>query len=159
MTWYDPLQRQATPFEVAKIWEAALDSWGNFANNIRKIVTAEPCPKCGVMISKNGGCAKVTCGRCHHEFCWLCLGDYYRYSHNSGMEKYCAQTTLMKSSVFIICFSMILLKVLSLFHFNLDAWHSPAMMTYDNVMYYGIITFFTIPYVYFIIHAIDSPEY
>ena len=33
------------------------------------------------MISKNGGCEIVTCGKCHHEFCWLCLGHTPCHSH------------------------------------------------------------------------------
>ena len=33
------------------------------------------------MISKNGGCDIVTCGKCQHEFCWLCLGQTLRHAH------------------------------------------------------------------------------
>jgi len=48
---------------------------------LRNLLFEEPCPRCGVMISKNGGCEHMVCGRCKYEFCWLCLGPYFRYQH------------------------------------------------------------------------------
>jgi len=37
---------------------------------------AKECPKCHSQIEKNGGCNHMTCGKCRHEFCWLCSIDY-----------------------------------------------------------------------------------
>jgi hypothetical protein len=44
--------------------------------NLRKILSTEPCPNCGVSISKNEGCEHMICRRCDHEFCWDCLMPY-----------------------------------------------------------------------------------
>ena len=34
------------------------------------------CPNCKVLIEKIRGCNHMTCGQCHHEFCWICLSKY-----------------------------------------------------------------------------------
>lgn len=31
------------------------------------------CPKCGVYIERNQGCAQMLCKSCKHTFCWYCL--------------------------------------------------------------------------------------
>src|SRR5258706_15432126 len=54
----------------------------NHLNDIHNLVLEEPCPKCGVLIQKNGGCKHMVCGKCKNEFCWLCLGPYYNYVHS-----------------------------------------------------------------------------
>ncbi len=48
---------------------------------LRNLFLDEPCPKCGVMIQKNGGCEHMQCSRCKYEFCWLCLGPFFSYKH------------------------------------------------------------------------------
>jgi hypothetical protein len=34
------------------------------------------CPTCHSYIEKNEGCDHMTCLKCKHEFCWLCLASY-----------------------------------------------------------------------------------
>lgn len=35
----------------------------------------QDCPACKFPIEKNNGCNAMICGKCKHEFCWICLGD------------------------------------------------------------------------------------
>jgi hypothetical protein len=52
------------------------------ANNIEHVLFEEPCPNCEVMISKDGGCRHMICGKCRHEFCWYCLTPYdFHHGH------------------------------------------------------------------------------
>lgn len=54
------------------------------------------CPACVSTIEKNGGCNHMTCRKCKHEFCWVCMGpwsehgtNWYncnRYEEKSGSE-------------------------------------------------------------------------
>lgn len=45
---------------------------------------AKQCPQCGVNIEKRGGCDHMTCDRCHHNFCWVCLVTYDGREHAEG---------------------------------------------------------------------------
>jgi len=38
--------------------------------------TSKPCPKCRFDIHKISGCEHMTCSKCSHEFCFLCLAAY-----------------------------------------------------------------------------------
>ncbi|GAA99534.1 uncharacterized protein L969DRAFT_86796 [Mixia osmundae IAM 14324] len=39
-------------------------------------VNTKECTKCQATIEKNGGCNHMTCKKCRHEFCWVCMGDW-----------------------------------------------------------------------------------
>ena len=36
---------------------------------------SKQCPKCGILVSKEGGCNQIKCGNCGVHFCWLCLAE------------------------------------------------------------------------------------
>lgn len=46
------------------------------ANYLHVMRTGKQCPKCGVLIQKDGGCNHMTCKRCHYEFFWKTLEPY-----------------------------------------------------------------------------------
>jgi ariadne-1 len=50
-------------------------------------VNTKPCPKCGKRIEKDGGCMYMTCSKCHHGFCWMCMGTHHVWSCNAYTEK------------------------------------------------------------------------
>jgi len=51
------------------------------------------CPRCTVLVEKNGGCNHMTCRQCSHEWCWMCNKpwkghtDYYACSRYEKAQK------------------------------------------------------------------------
>jgi len=43
-------------------------------------VNTQDCPSCHTAIEKNMGCNHMTCRKCKHEFCWICLGDWKKHT-------------------------------------------------------------------------------
>jgi len=43
---------------------------------IQRISKQCPGSRCGARIQKNQGCDHMTCRKCKHEFCWVCLAEY-----------------------------------------------------------------------------------
>ena len=39
-------------------------------------VNRSPCPNCGEGIEKNGGCNRLTCGKCRVHICWVCKATF-----------------------------------------------------------------------------------
>ena len=84
----------------------------------------------------------MQCGRCKHEFCWLCMGDHYSYSHKPGMAKYCGQASSAKAMLYGLIVVVTIIKLLSLFisNFDPDSWSLPELFTLItplNILYYG----------------------
>ncbi|KAI6193458.1 RBR-type E3 ubiquitin transferase [Aphelenchoides besseyi] len=50
------------------------------------------CPGCKTNIEKNGGCEHMTCKRCKHEFCWLCLAARRSSDHSCNLLVRVAQS-------------------------------------------------------------------
>lgn len=81
--WRDPLQVEQRR-GLQAIWHQLVQDLPSFeaaANSLTTLLTAEPCPECGVMVQKTGGCAKMICSKCKFVFCWSCLQSYKDYKH------------------------------------------------------------------------------
>ena len=52
-------------------------------------LNTKACPKCGVRIEKNSGCMHITCTKCGHGFCWLCLGGKETHGGTDGHVNQC----------------------------------------------------------------------
>jgi IBR domain, a half RING-finger domain len=100
-TWQDPA---LYPFHIRMFQEIksllALNS--SHFTHLRTLFFEEPCPKCGVLISKNGGCEHMVCGRCKYEFCWLCLGAFYSYQHNDRAKRWCPYRYMAVQGFFFV---------------------------------------------------------
>ncbi|KZV75089.1 hypothetical protein PENSPDRAFT_647368 [Peniophora sp. CONT] len=85
---------------VSKLWiQKCLDD-SETANWIKS--NTKECAKCQSTIEKNGGCNHMTCKKCKHEFCWVCMGDWSvhgtafyscnRFDEKSGIDARDAQS-------------------------------------------------------------------
>ncbi|CAK5265546.1 unnamed protein product [Mycena citricolor] len=75
---------------VALLWLKKCRDDSETANWIK--TNTKECPKCMSTIEKNGGCNHMTCKKCKHEFCWVCMGPWTEhgtqwYSCNRYEEK------------------------------------------------------------------------
>ncbi|KAJ7502550.1 hypothetical protein B0H11DRAFT_2155181 [Mycena galericulata] len=75
---------------VALLWLKKCRDDSETANWIKS--NTKECSKCMSTIEKNGGCNHMTCKKCKHEFCWVCMGPWSEhgtawYSCNRYDEK------------------------------------------------------------------------
>ncbi|KAJ5363170.1 hypothetical protein N7541_004014 [Penicillium brevicompactum] len=90
---------QPTPCTLVKMWLQKCEDDSETANWIS--ANTKECPRCNSTIEKNGGCNHMTCRKCKHEFCWMCMGlwsehgtSWYncnRYEEKSGSDARSAQ--------------------------------------------------------------------
>ncbi|ORX55054.1 hypothetical protein DM01DRAFT_1030428 [Hesseltinella vesiculosa] len=59
---------------IVKKWMKKCEDDSETANWIS--AHTKECPKCNSTIEKNGGCNHMTCRKCRHEFCWVCMGPW-----------------------------------------------------------------------------------
>ncbi|TFK22213.1 RING-5 domain-containing protein [Coprinopsis marcescibilis] len=79
---------------VAKMWLKKCRDDSETANWIKS--NTKECTNCQSTIEKNGGCNHMTCKKCKHEFCWVCMGPWSehgtawyscnRYDEKAGQE-------------------------------------------------------------------------
>ncbi|KAF7512692.1 hypothetical protein GJ744_000259 [Endocarpon pusillum] len=90
---------QPPPCSLVKKWLKKCEDDSETSNWIS--ANTKECPKCNSTIEKNGGCNHMTCRKCKHEFCWMCMGlwsehgtSWYncnRYEEKSGADARDAQ--------------------------------------------------------------------
>ena len=68
-TWHDPLD-----CGMLKKWLKKCEDDSETSNWIS--ANTKECPKCYSQIEKNGGCNHMTCSKCKHQMCWLCMADW-----------------------------------------------------------------------------------
>ncbi|MCJ1258768.1 hypothetical protein MMC24_006601 [Lignoscripta atroalba] len=96
---------QPAPCSLVKRWSKKCEDDSETANWIS--ANTKECPKCVSTIEKNGGCNHMTCRKCKHEFCWMCMGlwsehgtSWYncnRFEEKSGHEARDAQAKSRQS--------------------------------------------------------------
>ncbi|KAK7448776.1 hypothetical protein VKT23_013507 [Stygiomarasmius scandens] len=85
---------------VARMWLKKCEDDSETANWIKS--NTKECSQCQSTIEKNGGCNHMTCKKCKHEFCWVCMGPWSehgtqwyscnRYDEKAGVEARDAQS-------------------------------------------------------------------
>ncbi|KAF8424054.1 hypothetical protein EV426DRAFT_100094 [Tirmania nivea] len=71
---------QPCPCALVKKWIKKCEDDSETANWIS--ANTKECPKCVATIEKNGGCNHMTCRKCKHEFCWVCMGPWSEHGTN-----------------------------------------------------------------------------
>ncbi|KAJ5086886.1 hypothetical protein NUU61_008193 [Penicillium alfredii] len=90
---------QPAPCTLVKMWIKKCEDDSETSNWIS--ANTKECPRCQSTIEKNGGCNHMTCRKCKHEFCWMCMGlwaehgtSWYncnRFEEKSGSDARSAQ--------------------------------------------------------------------
>jgi RNA recognition motif-containing protein len=61
--------------------ERLLEGWAEGSKDVKK------CPKCKILIEKNGGCNHMTCPKCDAHICWRCMGVFTPATIYGHMER------------------------------------------------------------------------
>lgn len=67
---------------VLSKWIQKCENESETANWI--LANTKSCPMCSTRIEKNQGCNHMTCQKCRHEFCWICMGKWEDHGANTG---------------------------------------------------------------------------
>ncbi|EGG23128.1 ubiquitin-protein ligase [Cavenderia fasciculata] len=71
--------------DQVKQWKKKCEDDSETANWISS--HTQDCPKCHSAIEKNGGCNHMSCKKCTHEFCWICMGNWKGHSNCNAYKK------------------------------------------------------------------------
>ena len=69
--------------ETAKTGESKVDAQ-DIADALWISANTKRCPKCTAPIEKNEGCNHMTCRKCRHEFCWICMQPWSLHDASTG---------------------------------------------------------------------------
>ena len=69
--------------ESAKVGESKVDA-ETLADAMWISANTKRCPKCSTPIEKNEGCNHMTCRKCRHEFCWICMQAWSLHDASTG---------------------------------------------------------------------------
>jgi ariadne-2 len=75
-----------TSCQIIRSWNLKCQDDSETRNYL--LAHTQDCPKCKVCIEKNGGCSHMTCNRCKHEFCWVCLQDWKIHGATYDCNRY-----------------------------------------------------------------------
>mmetsp|Transcript_7109 Transcript_7109/g.27237 ORF Transcript_7109/g.27237 Transcript_7109/m.27237 type:complete len:504 (-) Transcript_7109:214-1725(-) len=79
------------------LWQEKCQNESETANWI--IANTKKCPQCQTRIEKNQGCNHMTCSRCKHEFCWICMGSWSDHGTATGGYYKCNRFDANNASV------------------------------------------------------------
>ena len=56
----------------------------DLANALWLKANTKKCPRCSALIEKDEGCNHMTCRKCRHDFCWICMQPWSLHSNTTG---------------------------------------------------------------------------
>jgi hypothetical protein len=59
-------------------------SGDEIANALWVAANTKRCPRCSTPIEKDEGCNHMSCRKCRHEFCWICMREWSSHSQQTG---------------------------------------------------------------------------
>ena len=71
---HDAVRRTSTTVPIP-----AIDDAGD-ADTAEARRTGRPCPTCGIVVTRDGGCISMACGACRTRWCWECGGPAHGHS-------------------------------------------------------------------------------
>lgn len=84
--WITWQQRVEEEIEAVSKFNSAgkLNSENDMANAMWLAANTKRCPRCTSPIEKDEGCNHMTCRKCRHEFCWICMQEWSLHSNTTG---------------------------------------------------------------------------